>query len=111
MLPIRSNDLWNHPMFRTRFWASLPIAACALALTLALGGCVAAVAPLTQLAATQFAPKPPCVAGLGCQTNASAGSFGEMSLAKRLPDATRECSVAGTKGEHAGENKVEVKCM
>lgn len=39
------------------------------------------------------------------------GSFGEMSLAKRLPDATRECSVTGTTGEHAGENKVEVKCL
>lgn len=39
------------------------------------------------------------------------GPFGEMSLAKRLPDETRECTVTGSKGEHAGENKVEIRCM
>jgi hypothetical protein len=39
------------------------------------------------------------------------GSFGEMSLAKRLPDETQECTVTGKKGEHAGENKIEVRCL
>jgi hypothetical protein len=39
------------------------------------------------------------------------GSFGELSLAKRLPDATQECTVTGKKGEHAGENKIEVRCL
>lgn len=39
------------------------------------------------------------------------GSFGEMSFAKRLPDETQECTVTGKKGEHAGENKVEVRCL
>lgn len=39
------------------------------------------------------------------------GAFGEMSLAKRLPDETQECTVSRKKGEHAGENKVEVTCL
>lgn len=39
------------------------------------------------------------------------GSFGEISLAKRLPDETQECTVTGKKGEHAGENKIEVRCL
>jgi hypothetical protein len=39
------------------------------------------------------------------------GAFGEMSLAKRLPDETRECTVSGKKGEHAGESRVEVRCL
>jgi hypothetical protein len=39
------------------------------------------------------------------------GSLGEVSLAKRLPDETKECTVTGKKGEHAGENEVEVRCL
>jgi hypothetical protein len=39
------------------------------------------------------------------------GSFGAVSLAKRLPDEIRECTVTGTKGTHAGENQVEVRCL
>jgi hypothetical protein len=39
------------------------------------------------------------------------GSFGEMALAKRLPDEVRECTVTGKKGEHAGENQIEVWCL
>lgn len=39
------------------------------------------------------------------------GSFGEVSLAKRLPDEIRECTVTGKKGEHAGENQIEVRCL
>lgn len=39
------------------------------------------------------------------------GSFGEVSLAKRLPDEISECTVTGTKGAHAGENQVEVWCL
>jgi hypothetical protein len=39
------------------------------------------------------------------------GAFGEVSLAKRLPDETQKCTVTGKKGEHAGENKVEVSCL
>lgn len=39
------------------------------------------------------------------------GSSGEMSLAKRLSDDTRECTVTARKGEHAGENMIEVQCL
>ncbi len=39
------------------------------------------------------------------------GSFGEVSLAKRLPDEIQECTVTGKKGEHAGESKIEIACM
>jgi hypothetical protein len=39
------------------------------------------------------------------------GTFGEVSLAKRLPDDTQECTVTGKKGEHAGENQIEVRCL
>lgn len=38
------------------------------------------------------------------------GSLGEFSLAKRLPDDVRECTVSGRKGQHAGENLIEVLC-
>ena len=38
------------------------------------------------------------------------GSLGEASLAKRLPDETRECTVTDKKGPHAGENQVEIQC-
>jgi len=38
------------------------------------------------------------------------GTLGEFSLAKRLPDDVRECTVSGRKGEHAGENLVEILC-
>jgi hypothetical protein len=64
-------------MLVTRFFPGMPIAACVL--TLALGGCVAAVAPLAQMAATQMAPKPPCMTGPACQTGAPSGSFDEFS--------------------------------
>ncbi|MDR3530926.1 MAG: hypothetical protein P4L90_10285 [Rhodopila sp.] len=54
----------------------LPVAACALAL--GLSGCVAA--PLAQIAVSQMAPpKPPCVAGPGCQTDVAGSSFGDIS--------------------------------
>jgi hypothetical protein len=39
------------------------------------------------------------------------GSYGEMSLARRLPDVTRECTVTGRKGAHAGESTVAVRCL
>jgi hypothetical protein len=39
------------------------------------------------------------------------GAFGEVALAKPLPDETQACTVTGTKGEHVGENKVEVRCL
>ncbi len=38
------------------------------------------------------------------------GTLGEFSLAKRLPDDVRECTVSGRKGEHAGENIISVVC-
>lgn len=38
------------------------------------------------------------------------GSLGEMSLAKRLPDEIKECTVTGKKGDHAGEMLVQVRC-
>jgi len=38
------------------------------------------------------------------------GAFGEVSLAKRLPDETTTCTVTGMKGAHAGETKVDVRC-
>lgn len=38
------------------------------------------------------------------------GTLGEFSLAKRLPDDIRECTVSGRKGEHAGENIIKVVC-
>lgn len=39
------------------------------------------------------------------------GAFGELSLAKRLPDEVRQCTVTGKKGEHAGENRIQVRCL
>lgn len=39
------------------------------------------------------------------------GSFGEVSLAKRLPDEIRECTITGIRGTHAGESQVEVRCL
>lgn len=39
------------------------------------------------------------------------GAFGVVSLAKRLPDETQQCTVTGKKGEHAGENRVAVQCL
>lgn len=41
----------------------------------------------------------------------SYGALGAATLAKRLPDAIRECTVTTTHGEHVGENKVEVRCL
>lgn len=38
------------------------------------------------------------------------GAYGEMSLATRLPDDTRECTITRQKGEHAGEHRVAVQC-
>lgn len=38
------------------------------------------------------------------------GMLGEVSLSKRLPDDIQECTVNGKKGEHAGENVIEVIC-
>jgi hypothetical protein len=38
------------------------------------------------------------------------GAYGEVSLAKRLPDDVKECIVTGHKGLHAGENKFEITC-
>lgn len=39
------------------------------------------------------------------------GAFGEVSLSKRLPDATQVCTVKGKKGAHAGENTIEIQCL
>ena len=39
------------------------------------------------------------------------GSLGEVSLAKRLPDEIKECTVTGKKGSHAGESLVEILCQ
>jgi len=38
------------------------------------------------------------------------GAFGEVSLAKRLPDEITTCTVTGVKGAHAGETQVDVRC-
>lgn len=38
------------------------------------------------------------------------GALGEVSLAKRLPDAIRECTVTGKKGAHAGEMQLTIQC-
>jgi len=38
------------------------------------------------------------------------GAFGEVSLAKRLPDEIITCTVTGMKGAHAGETQVDVRC-
>ncbi|MEM8514386.1 hypothetical protein RCH14_003731 [Massilia sp. MP_M2] len=38
------------------------------------------------------------------------GAFGEVSLAKRLPDEITTCTVTGKKGAHAGETQVDVRC-
>lgn len=38
------------------------------------------------------------------------GESGQISLSKRLPDDIQECTVKGTKGEHAGETIIEVMC-
>jgi hypothetical protein len=38
------------------------------------------------------------------------GAYGEVSLAKRLPDDVKECIVTGRKGPHAGESKFEITC-
>lgn len=39
------------------------------------------------------------------------GHFGEVSLAKRLPDEVKQCAVTGKKGVHAGESQIEIKCI
>jgi hypothetical protein len=39
------------------------------------------------------------------------GSLGEASLAKRLPDEIKECTVTGKKGDHAGESQLEISCQ
>lgn len=39
------------------------------------------------------------------------GTLGGFSLASRLPDEVQECTVKGRKGEHAGENIIEVWCQ
>ena len=39
------------------------------------------------------------------------GAFGEVSLAKRLPDEISKCTVTGTKGVHAGETQVDIRCL
>ncbi len=38
------------------------------------------------------------------------GMLNEMSLAKRLPDDTKECTVTGRKGEYAGQNQFSIVC-
>jgi hypothetical protein len=38
------------------------------------------------------------------------GELGQISLSSRLPDDIQECTVEGKKGEHAGENHIEVWC-
>jgi len=38
------------------------------------------------------------------------GAMGEVSLAMRLPDELKECTVVGKKGEHAGEYEFEISC-
>ena len=38
------------------------------------------------------------------------GAMGEVSLAMRLPDEVKECTVVGKKGTHAGENEFEISC-
>jgi len=38
------------------------------------------------------------------------GVMGEVSLAMRLPDEVKECTVVGKKGAHAGENEFQVTC-
>ena len=39
------------------------------------------------------------------------GSFGEMSLAKRLPDDVQECTIVKKQGVHAGENQIMIRCL
>lgn len=39
------------------------------------------------------------------------GGFGEVSLARRLPDQIRACTVTGRKGDHAGENRLQISCQ
>lgn len=38
------------------------------------------------------------------------GMLNEVSLAKRLPDDTKECTVTGRKGEYAGQNQFSIVC-
>jgi hypothetical protein len=38
------------------------------------------------------------------------GAFGEVSLAKRLPDEITTCTMTGMKGAHTGEMQVDVRC-
>ncbi|TFW26534.1 STY0301 family protein [Duganella callida] len=38
------------------------------------------------------------------------GAMGEVSLAMRLPDSIKQCTVTGRKGQHAGENRFEIVC-
>lgn len=38
------------------------------------------------------------------------GAMGEISLAMRLPDELKECTVVGKKGTHAGENEFGISC-
>jgi len=39
------------------------------------------------------------------------GAGGEFSLAKRLPDDTRECAITQRNGEHAGEHMIAMRCQ
>jgi hypothetical protein len=38
------------------------------------------------------------------------GALGEVSLALRLPDALKECTVIRSEGQHAGEHNLEILC-
>lgn len=38
------------------------------------------------------------------------GMLHEVSLAMRLPDDIKECTVMGKKGQHAGENELVITC-
>lgn len=39
------------------------------------------------------------------------GAMGEVSVATRLPDDIKQCSVIGKKGQHAGEKVFEIACI
>ena len=63
-------------MLLRNVYRCLPVVACSL--VLALGGCVAV--PLAQMAVSQLASsQAACVAGAGCQTGTTAGSFAGLS--------------------------------
>ena len=38
------------------------------------------------------------------------GLLNEVSLSKRLPDETKECTVTGRKGKYAGQNTFDIVC-